>query len=214
MIYLKEALHFKYVRFWNIFSEDMLIDVHGEGEHYNFSRLDSILDFLLQHGLKPHIELGMKPRRLYQNVQNALILEGNDAEFPGREQWKSVMNALMRHLLHRYGRAELAQWRMELWFRENTDRYRMDDIEGYYELFDLTYEIIHSYCSELKVGGCGYRQGYDKAGGKFWEEWTKRNISRILFRLFILHMNREKSHRINTAKDSQIMRDYSILWRR
>lgn len=174
MIYLKEALHFKYVRFWNIFSEDMLIDVHGEGEHYNFSRLDSILDFLLQHGLKPHIELGMKPRRLYQNVQNALILEGNDAEFPGREQWKSVMNALMRHLLHRYGRAELAQWRMELWFRENTDRYRMDDIEGYYELFDLTYEIIHSYCSELKVGGCGYRQGYDKAGGKFWEEWTKR----------------------------------------
>lgn len=31
----------------------MLIDVHGEGEHYNFLRLDS-------------------------------ILEGNDAEFPGR----------------------------------------------------------------------------------------------------------------------------------
>lgn len=65
--------------------------------------------------------------------------------------------------------------------QENTDRYRMDDIEGYYELFDLTYEIIHSYCSELKVGGCGYRQGYDKAGGKFWEEWTKKTFPGFYF---------------------------------
>lgn len=173
MIYLKEALHFRYVRFWNIFSDDMLIDIYGENDHYNFSRLDSILDFLLQYGLKPHIELGMKPKRLYQNVQSALVLETNEEGFPGEEKWKRVINALMRHLLHRYGRAELAQWRMELWFREHPDRYRTD-IEGYYELFDMTYEIIHSYCSELKFGGCGYRQGYDKTGQKFWSEWKKR----------------------------------------
>ncbi len=173
MIYLKEALHFRYVRFWNIFSDDMLIDMYGECDHYNFTRLDSILDFLIQYGLKPHIELGMKPKRLYQNVQSALVFETNEKEFPGTEQWKRVINALMRHLLHRYGRAELAQWRMELWFREHPDRYKTD-IERYYELFDVTYEIVHRYCSELKMGGCGYRQGYEKTGEKFWLEWKKR----------------------------------------
>ena len=58
---LREALGFSYARFWNIFSKELLIDLDVADGSYNFARLDSILDFLLQYGLKPHIELGMKP---------------------------------------------------------------------------------------------------------------------------------------------------------
>ncbi len=58
IILLKETLHFQYVRFWNIFSDAMLIDVTLQNGEQNFSQLDSILDFLLQQGLKPVIELG------------------------------------------------------------------------------------------------------------------------------------------------------------
>ena len=36
VIYLKEALQFHYVRFWNIFSKDMLIDISSGEEGYNF----------------------------------------------------------------------------------------------------------------------------------------------------------------------------------
>lgn len=173
MIYLKEALHFRYVRFWNLFSEEMLINVYGEGEAYNFSRLDSILDFLLQYGWKPHIELGMKPKRLYQNVQRALVFEGKEVQVPSQEQWKQMLHALMRHLLHRYGRAEISQWRMELWLRESSKPLQ-EDVKEYYQLFDITYEIIHTYCNEIKVGGCGVRQGYEITDKSFWTEWKKR----------------------------------------
>ena len=134
VIYLKEALQFHYVRFWNIFSKDMLIDISSGEEGYNFSRLDSILDFLLQNGLKPHIELGMKPRRLYGSVQTALIFERNEDAFPGDEKWKCVLDAMMRHLLHRYGRTEIGTWRMELWFREDTEK-NWEGMKGYFRLF-------------------------------------------------------------------------------
>lgn len=174
VIYLKEALQFHYVRFWNIFSKDMLIDISSGEEGYNFSRLDSILDFLLQNGLKPHIELGMKPRRLYGSVQTALIFERNEDAFPGDEKWKCVLDAMMRHLLHRYGRTEIGTWRMELWFREDTEK-NWEGMKGYFRLFNITYEVIHRYSEEIQVGGGGFRFLYDiqNVYAKFLEEWKK-----------------------------------------
>ena len=38
---LKQALGFKYIRFWNIFSPEFLINVDDPKENYNFTRLDS-----------------------------------------------------------------------------------------------------------------------------------------------------------------------------
>ena len=102
----------------------------------------------------------MKPRRLYGSVQTALIFERNEDAFPGDEKWKCVLDAMMRHLLHRYGRTEIGTWRMELWFREDTEK-NWEGMKGYFRLFNITYEVIHRYSEEIQVGGGGFRFLYD-----------------------------------------------------
>lgn len=176
IIFLKEALHFRYVRFWNVFSKELLIDIESNVDNFNFSRLDSILDFLIENGLKPHIELGRKPKRVFRNVQNALIHESENENFLNMERWSYMLDEFMRHLIHRYGRRELKNWRMELWFRE--DAWNLaENAEEYFELFELTYEIIHSYSKETQMGGCGFRLDMLQQDGRsFMKKWREQKI--------------------------------------
>ncbi|HHV12303.1 MAG TPA: helix-turn-helix domain-containing protein [Clostridiales bacterium] len=171
MILLKEALGFQYVRFWNIFSPKLLIDITSEGQEYNFSRLDSILDFLLLQGIKPHIELGQKPRRIHKTVQSALVYEDTGVRFHSLKQWDGVIHALMSHLIDRYGAGELDTWRMELWYDE---RYYKGDsaIGSYFELFNHTYKIIRKYTAKLEIGGCGLEAlAVTGSNSEFLKEW-------------------------------------------
>lgn len=173
IILLKESLDFKYVRFWSPFSKTMLIDVHTEDGSYNFSRLDNILDFLIEHDLKPHIEIGMKPRRVHENIEHTLIFEQGDDVYPGDEKWRSFLGKWMSHLVHRYGRAEVSNWRLELWFRER-QKWTAKDVDDYLELFDITYEEVHEKCDGIKLGGSGFRlDSLQKISDeRFFEKWS------------------------------------------
>ena len=111
VILLKEALGIEYIRFWNLFSENMLLSLSAEGE-YNFSRLDSILDFLLQNDIKPHIELGAKPKLIQKNVQTMIRNSDTKRVDTELELWKNFMKAFMKHLILRYGQEQTNSWRM------------------------------------------------------------------------------------------------------
>ncbi len=176
VLLLKEALQFQYVRFWRIFSDEMLLNVYGREENHNFSRLDSILDFLLQNGLKPHIELGMKPKRVMSSVQNVVFQDSGQILLPSLENWRDTLHRLMKHLLHRYGRGEVKTWRMELWFVEELMN-EGGNLPKYFELFDAAAEIIHQYSRELLVGGCGFRADmWEQRGFEMMSLWKKRSV--------------------------------------
>ena len=72
----------------------MLINLDGEGG-YNFSRLDSILDFVLEQGLKPHIEIGQKPKVILFTVQKTEYEGTTDVTFPDEKNWQDVLSAMM-----------------------------------------------------------------------------------------------------------------------
>lgn len=162
LVLLKENLDFQYVRFWNIFTEELLIDASRENENFNFSRLDSILDFLLQQGFKPHIELGLKPKRIQKTVQASLTNHNDKALWYSESQWKNVITAMMRHLIGRYGGREIAGWKLELWYDEHLSE-TADAIDSYLHLFDSIYEIVKGFCGDIQLGGCGIRSGYSGA---------------------------------------------------
>ena len=186
LVLLSRSLKFKYVRFWNIFSEDMLIDLNLSNGKYNFSKLDSILDFLVDNGLKPHIELGMKPRRIYRTVQSAIIEEKAQQPFQCMEQWCSFLRVMMSHLLRRYRKVELNTWRIELWFDES--QWGDENAEQrYYEIFNAAYTIIKQFADGLEIGGCGCRTiDMSVSGMRFFSAWSKQPclpdfISQICF---------------------------------
>lgn len=215
LILLKEAFGIKYVRFWNVFAKEMLIDTKQcEGE-YNFSRLDSILDFILQQGLKPHIELGLKPKRIHKNVQNSLtqIEQGTQIR---EELWENLLNTMMKHCLQRYGQTELESWRMELWCDERLPKTR-ESREQYYRLFNITYKTVRKYCNFLEVGGCGFRGDYEQeADRKMLIEWTVQEctpdfISMILYAYIRGEEDRDSFSRRSTDSEALVR---AVKWMR
>ncbi len=173
VILLKEALKLEYIRFWNIFSDDMLLNLSEEAE-YNFSKLDSILDFLLQNDIKPHIELGAKPRYVQKNVQIRIMEADEKMEDVDIELWKNFMKAFMKHLVLRYGQEQTNQWRMELWWDESVER-TLENKKKYIQKFNDTYNIIKKYSPLMEIGGYGLRGNFLGEEG-FLELWKDENV--------------------------------------
>lgn len=213
ILLLKEMLGFQYVRFWNLFSKELLIDITREEQEYNFSKLDSIMDFLMQHGMKPHIELGMKPKRILKNVQSALLIDHSNIGFVNLDQWLKVIHAMMRHLIRRYGRSEVNTWRMELWFDEE----KWDQSAGtpeYCDLFNQTYEAIKKYSEKIEIGGCGLRLDYiekNQNGFQFLKEWRSQRCQPDY--LSILYYGYERGE-INQDRYSKRSTDYNGMLHR
>ncbi|MFV0556542.1 MAG: GH39 family glycosyl hydrolase [Lactovum sp.] len=174
VLLLKRNLKFKYLRFWNIFSKKLLIDIYAEEGEYNFSKLDAVLDFLVSNEIKAHIELTYKPKRIHESVQSTLLFEDNENVDVRRHHWERVMNHFMKHIVRRYGDKEISDWRLELWYDE-WNLGTQKSIQDYFHLFNTSYAIIRNYNQDIKVGGCGIQTGYTLNLNKdFLEAWKKQ----------------------------------------
>ena len=169
---LHETLGFTYVRFWGLFVEDFFI--RPEQEHYNFSQIDSVLDFVLELGMKPHIELGIKPRMIHYQAGEADFTEQVKMSDYSPEQWERLIRSFLRHLSHHYGQNVLDDWRMELWFDES---WRRDPNwwDRYLVLFDITFRAVKSCNEKIRLGGYGIRMdtGFEERL-EFLKRWNQR----------------------------------------
>ena len=169
---LAEVLHFEYLRFWNIFTPGMLLTIGDDGE-YNFSKLDGIIDFILQNGMKPALELGIKPRRIQASVQQPIVKadDASDLKYePG--YWGKMLESFFLHLNDSYGDEEVGTWIAELWYDE-----RADVIPGYdyFKLFNQTAGIIRNINKNIRIGGCGIREDAGEAWIEdFFTQWLEQ----------------------------------------
>ena len=179
IIELKKSVGMEYVRFCNIFTSGLLIPLGKEAAGMNFSRIDRIFDFLQEQKLKPHIELGIKPRRLMKDLVSA-VDGANDFKIQPEEtiskaDWERSLDALIGHLAKRYKEA-IDSWRIELWYDEKLweDRKTMT---GYFDLFTMVYKIVRKYSSSLEVGGSGLKFDYMESHIRsFLSEWKHQEI--------------------------------------
>ncbi len=153
---LKGALKFEYVRIFHLFSKAMLIDVSGETEHQNFSRIDSVLDFILEQGLKPHIDIGGKTKRIQKSTSAALMQE-NITETRFTEAWLTAFEGFIHHISRRYGIDEINQWRIEIWDKntEYANSGTEEELRRYFANFIRIKQIVRTYSKEMKIGGRG-----------------------------------------------------------
>lgn len=203
VLILKQLLDFKYVRFWNIFSQEMLIDLNAK-ESYNFSRLDIVIDFLLSVNLKPHIDFSMKPKYILYRAGDIRFFDERqedyqDGEFVNPEIWQCFMEALMQHLVRRYGRQEVDTWRLEYWYAEGrrTEEY----FDTFLHLYDLTHRIAKSYSEGMEVGGFGFRLDYgDDLRMKLLERWKENHCRPDFFSAYVYNYVRGKENDDRYAK--------------
>ena len=174
---MKESMHFRYVRFWSLFSSQVLMEKAPDVDHYNFDHLDNILDFLVDNGLKPFFDLEEKTRRVNRTHKDFLVYEEKRKLVGSIQSWEDFIRQMITHLIRRYGLEEVNTWKMEVFF----DGYRiaaLDPLDSFFQIFKCTFSIIKKYAPQLEVGGYGSAldqlDRIEKTGHRFFEEWIQK----------------------------------------
>jgi len=214
VLFLKEELHFEYIRFWDLYDADLYMD--GTEDGYNFDKLDRVLDFLLKNGLKPYIELRAKPKKIVRNHTKALICSSNPNYNDDFEHTERFMKKFIIHLLNRYHTNEVETWYFELWHAEPEAVLTQPSLaeavmssQQYLDRFELVYNILHEYLPTIRLGGGGFsmRYGWDVFRDML-EQWKKRAclpdfISGYSYPYTVDTIDRER----NQSRNADLMRE-------
>jgi len=150
-----DELGFRYIRFHGIFADDMAAyrEVNGTPV-YDFDRIDAVYDAILQIGMKPFVELSFMPHDLATSEKTIFYWKGNGSPPKDYGKWADFIAAFTRHLETRYGQAEVARWRFEVWNEPNLDGFwTAGDQQAYFRLYDVTAKAIKTVDPALQVGG-------------------------------------------------------------
>lgn len=174
---MKDSMHFRYIRFWSLFSDRMIMRNDEEIGQYNFTKLDNILDFLVENGLKPFFDMEEKIKRVNRTDKDFLLYKEKNNKVDSLQIWEEFIRQLIMHLVRRYGIEEVNTWKMEVIF----DGYCLkgiDPTDSFFQIFKCTYSIIKKHAPHMEIGGCGFFPDYlchlEKRGMNFWEEWIRR----------------------------------------
>lgn len=154
---IQKSIGFEYVRFHGIFSDDMMvynIDDHGK-VYYNFTYTDQLIDRLLNHGLKPFLELGFMPSALASGDRTIFEYKLNVTPPKDLDQWCALIDAFVRHLLNRYGTKEVRSWYFEFWNEPEFNAFFDGTFDEFYELFKSSFDTIKAIDKAIRVGGFG-----------------------------------------------------------
>lgn len=167
LLYTKKYLKCKYVRIWNLFSEEMNIIRNGKWSSNGFTRLNQNLAFLVENGMKPILELGEKPKRILLSPGEFVQPAQNVSNFKSYSQFQECLSALMKNLVSYFGREETESWLVEIWEDKRVEVY--EDKVPYIKLFQDCRNTIRKYAPEMKVGGSGNYLGW-------YQEHTEESV--------------------------------------
>ena len=154
---VKKIADFKYVRFHNIFHDEVgLYDEDAQGKAvYNFSYVDQIYDGLLADGVKPFVELGFMPKKLAAaEFWHPFWYRPNISQPRDFAKWDAMIQAFAKHLIERYGIDEVASWYFEVWNEPNIGFWAgFPPQKTYWELYDHTAIALKAVDKRLRIGG-------------------------------------------------------------
>ena len=155
-------LGFKYLRFHGLFNDDMSVvsrPMFSNQLILSFSNIDSIFDFLLSIGMKPFVELSFMPDVLKSSNTTIFHYKGNTSPPADYDKWAWFIGEFVKHIISRYGRAEVRTWFFEVWNEPNLGGdgspygFWSGDMAEYFKLYKVTADAVKKCDSRLKVGG-------------------------------------------------------------
>jgi len=149
-----DELGFRYVRFHDIFHDDLGTVRRVDGKLvFDWTAIDQLYDALLARGIKPFVELGFTPGVMTTSKQTIFYWKGNTSH-PQTGPWVELIDAFVRHLIQRYGAEEVRRWPFEVWNEPNLEGFwEKADQKAYFELYAATARAIKKIDPALRVGG-------------------------------------------------------------
>lgn len=149
----REELGFKSVRFHGLLCDDMNAYVGDSQNLYSFHNIDIIFDFLCSIGMKPFVELSFMPGQLASGSATIFHYLGNITPPKNYSDWGSLVGALAKHLVDRFGVEEVSRWNFEVWNEPNLKYFWSGSQKEYFQLYASAANAIKSVHPSLRVGG-------------------------------------------------------------
>lgn len=145
------------IRLHGIFDDDMSV-VLGP-KQYSFFNIDQLHDALLELNIRPIVELSFMPGLLANcspwapapapACQTVMHYQGVVQPPTNYSLWEDLCYEFAKHLVERYGAAEVREWHFEVW----NELWGMPYPTEYLQLYFASYRGIKRADPALKVGG-------------------------------------------------------------
>jgi xylan 1,4-beta-xylosidase len=179
---VQRDIGFRYIRGHGLLSDDMGLYRKSTADtgaflRYSFTYIDQVFDSFLELGVRPFIELGFMPGALATGPETVFWWKGNITPPTDQRAWAAMVNALLRHLIDRYGLEEVRTWPIEVWNEPNLKDFWKDaDQAAYFELYATTALAVKEVDAGLQVGGPAISPGADEWWEPFAEFVTRRGL--------------------------------------
>ncbi len=145
----------------NVYTEDAAGNPATTG-----ASVDEIFDAYLSNGVRPFVQLGFMPQALstapasvpykhsWRPGFDYNLISGGWG-YPPRDydRWSELCFELTRHLVQRYGEAEVRRWWFETWNEPNGPAYWKASREEFYKLHDYAIAGVRRALPSARVGG-------------------------------------------------------------
>lgn len=154
---VQHTIRFKYIRFHGLLGDDMMpVTRDREGKlHFNFMLIDQVLDNLHELNLKPWVELSFMPSCLASDPDKTIFqLPFNTSPPKDMEEWVSLVEALVKHLIARFGPDEVKTWPFSVWSEPDTptSMFGWDDPDLFLEFYRRTRQTVKAVCPGISFG--------------------------------------------------------------
>ncbi|WP_029324412.1 GH39 family glycosyl hydrolase [Butyrivibrio sp. AE3004] len=144
---------YKYIYVQGIFDEEMNVyNESPQGElSPRFRLLDQVIDFILEVGTMPWIELSRTPRELIDSPENEFY--GGYVQLPtDLEKWSVFIESVLLHFIKRYGFECVNKWRMSI-FPGLYISYGVFTLSEYLDYYEATYNEIRKNLPDIMICG-------------------------------------------------------------
>lgn len=146
---------------------------------YSWEIVDRVYDTYVGSGFIPLIELGFLPYDLVprdvditdwaRDVGKESYENDGHWKLPPKdyERWAELVYQFVHHCVERYGAAEVARWRFELWNEPDIPHYWLGTPAEYCKLYDYTVDAATRALPAVQMGGPASTSPGNPAAGAF-----------------------------------------------
>lgn len=203
ILFLKDVLNIQYVRIWNLFSQKFMISTDFSGNNFNFEALDRIFDFFVQNKIDLFLDLGRRNRVIMAGRGNELYSVNMQYDLKTIEEWKNLLEHLVKHLVRRYDKNVIEKWIFE--FPWNKEPY-YDEEYHYIDAYETGWKIIKSNLSNGKVAGISPHGGIDEE--QFRETVRELKLRGIFPEIFTIKIFVDYTHQMMKERTFRTDNDY------
>jgi xylan 1,4-beta-xylosidase len=151
----QKVMGYRYCRFHAIFDDDMAVVVRNPDSTLTFQwhQVDKVYDALLKIGIRPFVEINPMPTALASGTQLMFGYQMNVTPPKSYAEWSYFMEEFAKHLIQRYGLAEVRQWYFEVWNEPNLGAFFAGDKAEYFKLYSTTAIALKKVDNQFRVGG-------------------------------------------------------------